>query len=352
LEPLTILMNAHAGLGRRGPEIELAKALAAHGITAVIEPVEPRRLAARVANLAGRPTLGVAGGDGTQRTAARVLVGSGTTLVPFPTGRLNHFARRLGLDTIDRVAASVAEGRVRSVAVGRVNDHVFVNTAVVGSYPGLVKTRERLRPFLTTWPAAAIASLYQLARWAPVTLVVRTPDAERECRTTMFWVGIGKGSFPAPHEAPVTTAAGDLEIVVLPGTSRLAAVRLVRALAGIKRGRPPSASGLNVIHTRSVEVHSHRSLPIALDGEPRWLDPPLRFRFEPDALRVVAPCSPGGGARRDDRRRGAGQHPATPGCGRRGDGARPTHDSGPLTEKGGPVPDRSHARPRSVTSHR
>lgn len=292
MEPLTILMNAHAGLSRRGPEKALAQALAAHGITAVIEPVEPRRLTARVADHAGRPMLGVAGGDGTQRTAARVLTGSGTTLAPFPTGRLNHFARRLGLDTIDRVASSVAQGRVRSVPVGRVNDHVFVNTAVVGSYPGMVTNRERLRPFLTTWPAAAAASLYQLARWTPVALTVRTPDAERKCGTAMFWVGIGRGSFPAPHEAPVTSAAGDLEIVVLPGTSRLAAVRLVRALADNRLGRPPSTTRtLDVVHARWVEVDSHRPLPIALDGEPHRLDPPLRFRFEPDALRVVAPSA-------------------------------------------------------------
>lgn len=289
--PLTILMNAHAGLGRPAPERSLAQALAAQGVTAVIEPVEPRRLADRVAELAGQSMVGVAGGDGSQRTAARVLAGSGTTLAPFPTGRLNHFARRLGLDTVEMVASSVAKGGVRAVPVGRANDHVFVNTAVVGSYPGMVRMRERLRPFLTTWPAATVAALYHLARWAPLALSLRSHAGDTEHRTTMFWVGIGEGSFPAPHEAPVAEVDGALELVVLPGAGRLAALRLAGALVQHRLGRPAGlARVLDIAHAQWLELDGNGPLPIAMDGEPRRLDPPLRIRFEPDALRVVAPA--------------------------------------------------------------
>jgi diacylglycerol kinase family enzyme len=290
VDPVTILMNAHAGLGRPTPERALATALAEQGVAAIIEAVEPRHLADRVADHAGETMLGVAGGDGTQRTAARVLAGSGTTLVPFPTGRLNHFARRLGLETIESVARAVARGRVRSVPVGRVNERVFVNTAVVGSYPGMIKLRERLRPFLTTWPAATIASLYHLARWDPVALSVRGPTAELDCVTTMCWVGIGGGSFPEPHEAPVPESDGNLEVVILHGPARTAALRLAAALVRHRIGRPAAlARALDLTHPRSVELTADGPLPIALDGEPRRLDPPLRIAFEPDALRVVAP---------------------------------------------------------------
>lgn len=291
MAPLRVLMNADAGHWRPSPEAALARTLAEHGVPAVIEMVEPRRLEARVRELAGVPMLGVAGGDGTQRTAARTLTGSDTVLVPFPTGRLNHFARRLGLETVEVAAEAAREGRTRAIPVGMAEGHVFVNTAVAGGYPGMVRTRERLRPVLTTWPAAAVAGLVAFVRWRRVHATLRTPTLEMPLRTALFWVGIGRESYPEPHRAPVPGPDDGLEIVILPDTGRRGAFVLVgSALRHRLGGHGVIARSLQLLHVPWIELTGRRRIPIALDGEPYILEPPIRIRFRADALRVIAPA--------------------------------------------------------------
>jgi diacylglycerol kinase family enzyme len=285
---LPILLNARAGSRRQAEADRLERVFAEHGVPAVVEAVEPGHLMDALARLSGRELVGVAGGDGTLRTAARALAGSDTILLPVPTGTLNHFARRLGIETVDAAAAAVRTRRCRTLPVGRANDHVFLNTAVLGGYPRLVELRERMEPFLTKWPAAALASAFLLARWPRVPLVARTAEAELRTRTAMFWVGVGQGSFPAVHESPVPDPHETLEAVVLPGTGRRAAWILATALLRHRLGHPSALErSMHVLRAPWIDLEADRPVRVALDGEPHRLDPPVRLRLEPGALRVV-----------------------------------------------------------------
>jgi diacylglycerol kinase family enzyme len=289
MEPIPVLMNSRAGLARPAGEIALARVLAEHHVHAVIEEVAPGELGQHLRRLAGQPMVGVAGGDGTQRTAARILAGSGSILVPFPTGTLNHFARRLGLADLDAAAQAVRTGTVRAMPVGRANGRVFMNTAVTGSYPGFIRLRERLRPFLTKWPATGVAALHVLATLPRVTVEVRTPGAADEYRTPLLWVGIGAGSYPAPHEAPPPMPDDGLEVVILTRGGRIAAFRLAAATARLWRGR---SNGLGraarFMRAPWIQIDSPHPIPMALDGERRLIHPPITLRYEPGALRVMA----------------------------------------------------------------
>lgn len=290
---LPVLVNARAGAGRVGSgQVDartLVEALADEGWEAAVEVVEPEALPDAVRRHAGQAALGVAGGDGTLRTAARVLAGSATTLVPFPTGTLNHFSRRLGIDTVEAAARAVATGRTRTLPVGRANQHVFLNTAVLGLYPSLIERRQQLEPHLTRWPAVAVASAALLLRWPRIDLVANVSGDEMRLRTAMFWVGVGRGSFPAVHESPVPVSDERLEIVVLPGRGRRAALRLAAALIRRQRGgRSAMTRSMNVTRVSWLELDGTPPLLVALDGELRRIDPPLRVRLVPDALRVVA----------------------------------------------------------------
>jgi diacylglycerol kinase family enzyme len=286
---LRVLLNAHAGPRRQADEDRLADALGRHGVAVSIEAVEPPALREALARMAGAAMVGVAGGDGTLRTAARALAGTDTVLVPFPTGTLNHFARRLGIDTIEAAAVAARAGAVRALPVGRANDHVFLNTAVIGSYPRMVELRQRLQPYLTKWPAAVVAAAVLLARWPQVRLAVRMPDTKLNARTAMFWVGVGRGSFPAVHETPVPDPGEILEAVVLPGTGRRAAFALMAAVFRHRFGNATAVErAMDVIRSPWFEIAADSPLSIALDGEPLRVDPPIRIRLEPQALRVVA----------------------------------------------------------------
>lgn len=290
--PLLVLLNPHAGGVRTTDPDELAGRLKDEGVPAQVEAVEPEELASRIEEVrAGRSAVAVAGGDGSHAAAARVLLGSDTALVPIPTGRLNHFARRAGIDTVPAAAAAIRGGRQTSISVGRLDGRMFLNTAVVGAYGEFVEVREKLRPWLTTWPAAGLSALRILARWPRAQLSVRVPDAQVETRTAMLWVGVGRNSFPEPHRAPL--AAGpqaSLQLVILRG-GRRSAPRLIRSLLRYRRigHHAMEGEGLEVHHPRWIELHSPDPIPLVLDGEPQTVASPMRLGLEPDALRLIVP---------------------------------------------------------------
>src|SRR5206468_2524220 len=89
--------RVHTGVHYPGDEVELCQDAESIGDT-----LEKAAARARI--------LGVAGGDGTVNGAAGVAMEHGLPLAVFPAGTLNHFAGDLGVDDIDDVITSVAEG--------------------------------------------------------------------------------------------------------------------------------------------------------------------------------------------------------------------------------------------------
>ena len=68
--------------------------------------------------------------------------------VCMPFGTRNHFARDLGLDRDDPLAALAAFDDVageRRIDVGSLGDRLFLNNVSLGAYAGLVHRRERHR---------------------------------------------------------------------------------------------------------------------------------------------------------------------------------------------------------------
>ena len=114
-----VLVNAAAGSGHGSAEA-VARALADNCIPARVLEVDPGALedAIRTALDDGEGIVAVAGGDGTLSTAAALLAGSNTVLAPIPTGTLNHFARRVGLDDIEAALHALRSGHTLRVPVG------------------------------------------------------------------------------------------------------------------------------------------------------------------------------------------------------------------------------------------
>ena len=288
--PLHVLMNAAAGSGAAAAE-KLAGQLRDAGVAAVVEPIDPARLPERIRELGSLDRLGVAGGDGTIRTAAELLRGSATVLVPFPTGTLNHFARRLGIADAAQAGAAAAGGGSRPTSMGVLRDgreYAFLNTAVVGAYPDVIRLRERLRPVLGKWPAGFVAGVIMWVRWPCFDLTIRTEDRELRRHTPMIWIGTGPGTFPAPHEAPLAGRGDGLELVLLPPGGRRHGVRLFRSLWARRRGRGPETVGLEVLRATEVEIDSrHHHLHLTLDAEPIVVKPPVRITLEEGSLQVA-----------------------------------------------------------------
>src|SRR6185503_10827818 len=103
---------------------------------------------AELARAADTDVLGAAGGDGSLAPVAAIAIERGLPFVCVPFGTRNHFARDLGLDRDDPLAAIAAfadDAGERTVDVGRVDGRVFLNNVSFGLYADLVHDRERRR---------------------------------------------------------------------------------------------------------------------------------------------------------------------------------------------------------------
>jgi diacylglycerol kinase family enzyme len=208
----------------------------------------------------------MAGGDGSLAPVAAACIANDRPFVCIPFGTRNHFARDIGLDRADPIAALDAFGGTeRRIDVGRAGDRIFLNNVSLGAYARLVHRREhrrRRREALARAKAIALS----LRDRKPVGFVI---DGE-------------------PLSARILLVANNaygLDLLSIGERERLddgllhlyAADKLRRATWD-ERSAPrfEVATGANRVRA-------------AIDGEPARLDSPIEFKIEPLALRVLLP---------------------------------------------------------------
>ncbi len=289
---LEAFVNERAGLGGGAAE-EIRRQLEQGGVTADVSAVLPHAFGSALREATTRgDTVGVCGGDGTLMAAAEELAGGSAALAPIPTGTFNHFARRLGVTGVEDAAAAIRGGRSSRVPVGVVDDRLFLNTATFGLYADVVRKRESMRRWLTKWPAASIAILLMLLTMRRMRVTLQVEGERLERFTPLVWVGVGWGSFPRVHQAPERRGRPDLEIVVLRPRGRFGVVGLgFRFLRHLGRSdRPVSDPALEVIHARSLIIHSGEQVGVTLDGEVLRMNGPVYIGVVDHALRVMVPA--------------------------------------------------------------
>lgn len=291
---IPVFYNPRSGLGGQEDADPLADALREAGVAADTRATAPAGLSAAITDAvdAGAAVIGVSGGDGTLLTAANALAGSRAVLAPFPAGTLNHFARRLGLDDLPLAARAVASGETVQVPLGVMDDRVFLNTATFGLYADVVRRRERWRPVLRKWPAAAVAFVQTLVGMREMSISMQVEGKHISCDTPLVWVGVGWGSFPFVHESPDERALPDLEIVIMQPGSRLGAfflmLRMLISLRHTDRLREDPA--LRILHARQLVIHARRHVGVTLDGEVMRCDSPIYVGIQEGALSVRVPA--------------------------------------------------------------
>jgi undecaprenyl-diphosphatase len=233
----------------------------------------------------GARWVGVAGGDGTIRSAAERLVGTSCALLPVPMGTLNHFARQLGIETLAD-AAEAMTGVSQPVDVGEVNGHVFVNNASVGLYPLLVEGRERRMGRLPKRFADLAALTEELGKGHRLTVCLDDSPVQ----TWMVFVGNNRycsGLFSITERARLTD--GILNVRLVRAEGRLSRARVLLAAIAKRLRESPLVESREV--TEIVMDPTPREVSVALDGEVIELRAPLRFRSRPGALLVRVPSS-------------------------------------------------------------
>jgi diacylglycerol kinase family enzyme len=212
------------------------------------------------------PPLGIAGGDGSLAQVAEVALERDVPFVVVPSGTRNHFARDLGLDPDDPVAALDAfAGSERRVDVGLANDRLFLNNVSLGLYARLVHRRESHRRRRELF--ARLRALGLLAR-RPKSLGITIDGRAVEARVVL-----------------VANNAYNLDLFSIGERERLDEGLLHLYVAhGWLRGSWDDETGERF----TIDAAAGR-IRAAVDGEPEELETPLRFEIRPQALRVLLP---------------------------------------------------------------
>jgi diacylglycerol kinase family enzyme len=259
-----LLINPRSGQGRPSAA-ELAAVAVERGIaTHVLSQGED---AGAIAADAASDTeaVGMAGGDGSLSAVAEVAIERDLPFVCVPFGTRNHFARDLGLDRRDPVAALEAfAGNERRIDVGRAGERLFLNNVSIGAYASLVHGREVHRGRRESL-ATARALLRTLRH--PHRLRLRVDGELLVARVVL-----------------VANNAYELKLFDLGARNDLTEGQLhLYAAPGVLPTDWDERVGERFELGRTGTLHA------AIDGEPFELDTPLVCRVEPAALRVLVP---------------------------------------------------------------
>jgi diacylglycerol kinase family enzyme len=295
---VAVVINSASGslLGQADIAEAVAAQLHAAGLQATIISAEgDAGLEARLdrAVALGADAVIVGGGDGTICAAAQRLANGGTALGILPLGTMNMLAKDLGIPLELEAAVRVLAGfHIRRIDLAEVNGHVFLCNSVLGLPTALGRHRERHRG------RSGLA-----ARWSLLKAALRTALQHRPLR-----LGLALGD--APPRTVLTRALavannayaegfgqvfarnrldrGELVLYVAHRFGLWWGVKMLAAMAlGAWRRRPE----LDARSATRITLHSRRRrLRVMNDGEALMLQPPLRYRIHPLALRVVVPA--------------------------------------------------------------
>lgn len=249
------------GSGKASPTAdELVEAASGLGIDAHV--MQPGEDAADAARHADAQALGIAGGDGSLAAVAAVAVERDLRFVCVPFGTRNHFARDLGLDRDDPLAALDAyRGHERRIDVGWANDRLFLNNVSLGVYAQLVHQREHHR--------RRRQALARVRAWLALA-THREP--------------LGISVDGAPVDARLVLVGNNAYVLELPTIGARARLDAgILALYVVQGGVDERHGQRFVVDARAGRITA------AVDGEPEVLATPIEFRVQPRALRLLVP---------------------------------------------------------------
>lgn len=283
-----LLINPASG-GGKAERLALAAAAARRGIHVrmLARGDDPPALA-HAAVTAGADAIGVAGGDGSLGPVAAVAMRLDVPFVCVPTGTRNHFARDLGLDRARPLTALDAfTGVERRVDAARVGDRVFLNNVSLGGYADLVREPGYRAHKLATTRAALPGALRGERATLPVS--VRDPDGRAHERPLVLLVANNRYDLRHPFQIGARHQL-DASLLQVAALSVTTGARFAALLGRVAVGNYAAGARWAQWTSASVQVDAGmEQVPAGVDGEAVLLEPPLRFRTLPLALRVLVP---------------------------------------------------------------
>ncbi len=229
----------------------------------------------------------LAGGDGTLNAAAEALIDTGLPMGILPLGTANDLARTLMIPpALADACRVVAEGVVRRIDVGCVNDKLFYNVASIG-LP--VEVSRQLTPqFKRKWGVLsyAIAAIRAIRQLRPFRAEIDCGEELIRVRTVQISVGNGRhygGGMTVDEDAAI-----DDHLLHLYCLKPRHLLRYALLFWALRRGTHKRVEGVLTLSGREFAVSTRRARAINTDGElTTWT--PARFHVLPAAVSVIVP---------------------------------------------------------------
>jgi diacylglycerol kinase (ATP) len=225
---------------------------------------------------------------------ANGILGSGAALAVIPAGTGNDFARHLGLNRKDPLAATrlLADPSIRKIDVVRIvtseGERHFVNVGGAG-FDSEVNEHANGVKLLKGTAKYIYSTFVQLAKFKPGRFMVRVDGEEHPFTGMMLAVGnatsYGGGMLVTPD---AKSDDGLLDICVI---QELPKRQFVMTFPKVFKGRHVHHPAVTMLRGTEVEISADRPFQVYADGE-RAGSLPATFTVVPLALPVVVPREP------------------------------------------------------------
>jgi diacylglycerol kinase family enzyme len=296
---VVVLLNARAGTLNTGavqnPREIVEAAFLEAGHEAEVHLVEPDDMDAQMTEAASSDAevIVVGGGDGTFSHALSKLADSGKALGLIPLGTVNLMGRDMyaqadNVQTGDlaATAAALAQGEVRQIDLATINGRPFHTLCGLGYFARVAKEREDTRYDFPGGRAISVA----VSIWRSVTKAGRTRltirAGDRTISTRAYAVLVTSNRIGEDWRRQ-RLDEGVLELHLM-----RAAHFAGRAKAGFEllSGRWREGEAIESVAAEHIEIASSRPrIWVAVDGELRREEMPLRFAVERAKIKVLLP---------------------------------------------------------------
>ncbi|PXW21484.1 lipid kinase [Pantoea sp. JKS000250] len=284
-----LLINQHSRKGRI--EASRAKALLVQAGFTLLQPDEDETCSYSqlIAAYAGRiDAVIVGGGDGTLNAAAPGLMQTSLPLGILPLGTANDFARTLGIPaSLEQAVKIIADGQLRAVDLGEVNQHLFLNVSSIGFSAELAHnlTAESKKRWGVGGYALAALRLLRQSRPFSATLV----HQGQRIPIKTVQVSVGNGRFYGGGMTVEQRAAPDDGLLDVYSLELQHSWQLIALLPFLRRGTHGRWRNVRAFSTTELTIETRRPHYINADGEIVG-QTPAHFRLLTRALRVYAPA--------------------------------------------------------------
>lgn len=292
---IAVVANPTAGRGKGAKLIPKVDALlrslgAPHTLHICEGPDDPQRLAREAASQ-GADIVAALGGDGQVGAVANGIIGTGAALGVIPAGTGNDFARHLGLDRKDPLAATalLASPTIHKIDVVRITtpegERYYVNVGGAG-FDSEVNEHANGVKHLKGTAKYIYSTFVVLSRFKAGNFTVKVDGQDHAFRGMMLAVGnassYGGGMLVCPD---AKSDDGVLDICVI---QELPKRQFVMTFPKVFKGRHVGHRAVQMLRGTKVEISADRPFLVYADGE-RVGSLPATFTVEPQALPVVAP---------------------------------------------------------------